>query len=265
MKLETDSGQTINYQVYGSREHPPLILIHGLGAEISSWKYQIEEFPRHGFFVIAVDMYGHGESENIQGDALHEWNEEILELLKQLELSSAVLCGVSMGGVIALNFSCHYPQHVSGLIISDSFAELNSISERALGFSQVLGFALFSILGRRQFAKGMASAYKAEFASSAREYMYARCLQADFTQLIRARRGINRIRTLNCLGALEVPALITVGSGFGSFFVNINRKIAEALPSSTFRILENSMDPSPLVNPGDFNREAVSFLRQFRK
>lgn len=265
MTITSKQERAVHFEVYGNRQDTPLLLIHGLGAEISSWKYQIEEFPKHGFFVIAIDMYGHGESGDIQKDALNEWNDQILEVLEQLQLSSVIVCGVSMGGVISMNFSCHYPQHVSAMIISDSFGELRSLKERILGASQIIGFGLFRILGRKMFARGMASAYKGEFASRARDYMYAQSLKADFTQLIRARKGINRIRTLNCLGALEVPALIIVGNGFGSFFVDINRKIAEALPNSTFRTVDNSMDPSPLVNPRAFNREALAFLKTLQQ
>jgi hypothetical protein len=52
-----------------------------------------------------------------------------------------------------------------------------------------------------------------------------------------------------------------VGDQFGEWFIEINRKIAGAMPRSKFVVLENAMDPSNLVNPVDFNREVLKFLR----
>lgn len=71
-----------------------------------------------------------------------------------------------MGGVIALSFVLDYPDMVDKIIISDSFGELKSISERMLGFSQVIGFRLFKLLGNKSLAKGMESTNKADYAYS---------------------------------------------------------------------------------------------------
>ena len=62
------------------------------------------------------------------------------------------------------------------------------------------------------------------------------------------------------LGQIKVPSLIIVGNQFGSMFVKINKKIADAVEGSKFVVLDNSMDPSPLVNPRDFNDTVLSFL-----
>jgi 3-oxoadipate enol-lactonase len=260
MRIIAEGGKAFECKSFGDSSDPAIILIHGLGAESGSWRNQIDMLSRLGYFVLIPDMFGHGESDALGDDPLSEWNLQINEIFTEFGMDRAVVCGVSMGGVIAMNFAVSNRSQVSGLVISDSFAELRSFSEKALGFSQVLGFSLFRLLGRRIFANGMASAYKQDYAAEAREYLYQRSLNANFDELLKARKAINTIRILGQLSELEVPSLVTVGAEFGTSFIEINRKIADKLAGSEFVVIPESMDPSPLVNPGRFNAELERFL-----
>jgi len=262
MKIRSNDGKVTNFKTYGDKNRTPILLIHGLGAEITSWNNQIEEFPKNGYYVIAIDMYGHGESSNLDSNNLDEWNIQILNLLKYLNIDKVIICGVSMGGVIAQSFTITFSEKIIALIVSDSFGELKTINEKLLGISQIIGFQIFKLLGRKLFAKGMAAAYKEEFAYSAQKYMYNQSINADFSQLLKARQAINRVDVLHSLNKLAIPCLVTVGICFGKTFIDVNKKIADAIPNSKFVELENSMDPSPLVTPIVFNHEVLKFLRE---
>ena len=50
-----------------------------------------------------------------------------------------------------------------------------------------------------------------------------------------------------------------VGSEFGKSFIKVNKKIADSLGTELV-ILQNSMDPSNLVNPDEFNQNVLEFL-----
>ena len=110
-------------------------------------------------------------------------------------------------------------------------------------------------------AKGMASAYKAPFAKQAKEYFSQVSLSVEFDQLVLARKAINRINVIGKIDGNQIPTLVLVGNQFGKSFVEINRKIANGISGSKFMILENSMDPSNLVNPEDFNKKVLQFLK----
>lgn len=87
--------------------------------------------------------------------------------------------------------------------------------------------------------------------------------KADFDQLIRARKAINKIDAIGKIAGERIPTLILVGDQFGKSFVDINRKIAQGIKGSQFVILENSMDPSNLVNPKAFNKAVLDFLSHY--
>ena len=108
----------------------------------------------------------------------------------------------------------------------------------------------------------MISAYKQDYAKKARDYLHDVTVSADLTQLMLARRAINRVKVLDELHRIGCPSLVLVGDQFGKVFVEINRRIADHLPRARFEVLADSMDPSCLVQPETFNRTVLGFLRQ---
>lgn len=261
MIIKNPDGTRTFYRETGDPANEAIVLLHGIGADHKMWKPQVQEFADNGYFVLAPDLLGHGKSSEVRTLELRTWENQINELLKQKDLSRCILIGVSMGGVIAQSFVVNNPERVSRLILSDTFGELKTLQEKVLGFSQVVGFRAYKVLGTRMLAKGMASAYKASFAKQAREYFSKESLNANFDQLILARKAINKIDVIHKINGDGIPTLILVGDQFGKSFVEINRKIAEGIKGSKFVVLRESMDPSNLVNPVGFNNEVLTFLK----
>jgi len=259
MIYENECGLKTYYEEYGDKYNPTLLLLHGIGADNRMWDPQKELYASKGYHVIVPDLLGHGKSSPKNNLSLSDWNKQLSELLTSLNIEKISLIGVSMGGVIAQSFAVNNPKRIEKLIISDSFGELKTMYEKFLGLSQVVGFKLFKILGNQMFAKAMAATYKPKFAYRARTYFQDVCLKVDFNQLVLARKAINTIDTLNQLKKLKVPSLVMVGDQFGQSFIKINKKIADALDTELI-IIKNSMDPSNLVNPDQFNKNVVGFL-----
>lgn len=261
MKIKNTDGTVTVYSALGNAANEAIVLLHGIGADHRMWQPQMAEFASNGFYVLAPDLLGHGQSSKVKHLELRDWEHQIIDLLNEHQRETCILVGVSMGGVIAQSFAVNHPNKVSRLIVSDTFAELKTPLERALGLLQVIGFWLFKRLGTAALAKGMASTYKAPFAQQAKDYFSQIALEADFDQLILARRAINRIDVVEQLRHLKIPTLVMVGDQFGQFFIEINRKIANAVKDAKFVVLSEAMDPSNLVNPASFNRELLTFLQ----
>jgi len=261
MIIKNSNGTETFLQEAGDPANQAMVLIHGIGADHRMWEPQIQEYADQGFFVLAPDMLAHGKSSKVKTLELRDWENQINELLRQKGLDRCILIGVSMGGVIAQSYVMNNPDKVSCLILSDTFGELKTLSEKGLGFSQVAGFKLYKLLGHEKYAKGVAAAYKPPFAKQAREYLSAMSLDTDFEQLTLARKAINKIDAIQKIDGTGMPTLVLVGDQFGESFIEINRKIAEGIKGSKFVVLTDSMDPSNLVNPVAFNREVLTFLK----
>lgn len=262
MIIENPDGTETFYRIYGDPTDEAMVLLHGLGADHRMWQPQMEPFTAAGYFLIAPDLLGHGQSSSVQTLSLRDWERQIVNLLRQETIERCIPIGVSMGGVIAQSFAVHHPEKVSRLILADTFGEMKTLSEKARGFAQLAGLHLCKLLGAQVLARMMVAAYKPPFARKARAYFREVSLQADLDQLILARKVIKQVDVLEDLSTIDAPALVLVGDQFGEWFIAINRKVAEALPESTFVILDKAMDPSNLVNPADFNRAVLNFLRE---
>lgn len=261
MIIENTDGTQTYIKKAGKLSNEAIILLHGIGADHKMWKPQIDLYADEGYFVLAPDLLGHGNSSKVTQLNLDDWENQVNDLLIHNGIEKCILVGVSMGGVIAQSFAVNNPEKVSKLVLSDTFGELKTTQEKVLGFSQVVGFKIYKVLGGKMLAKGMASAYKAPFAKQAKEYFSQVSLSVDFDQLVLARKAINKIDVIGKIDGDQVPTLILVGDQFGKSFVEINRKIANGIKHSKFVILNNSMDPSNLVNPDDFNKEVLQFLK----
>jgi len=111
----TFNGARFYYETYG--EGIPLLLIHGNGESIGSFKDQIRDFARH-HRVIAMDSRGQGKSELGSARLTYEqMAEDTNALLDHLGLRQVKVLGWSDGGIIGLLLTIHHPEKVSKLAI----------------------------------------------------------------------------------------------------------------------------------------------------
>jgi pimeloyl-ACP methyl ester carboxylesterase len=98
-----------------------LVLIHGFTDSWSSYEPIIAELPS-AVPVIAYDLRGHGGSARTPGAyTLREHLRDAAAVLEAAVVGRAVLCGHSLGGVIAACLAAEQPERVAGLILEDTF------------------------------------------------------------------------------------------------------------------------------------------------
>ncbi|QYK51798.1 MAG: alpha/beta fold hydrolase [Anaerolineales bacterium] len=94
---------------------PVLVLIHGAGGSHANWPYQLRRLP--GWNVLAPDLPGHGSTHADPRSHIADYAKSLWAWLDSLEISTAVLCGHSMGAAIALHMAHAEPQRVRGLLL----------------------------------------------------------------------------------------------------------------------------------------------------
>lgn len=263
--LSHHHGAETVYEDFGNpNAELTLLLLHGIGANRRMWDRQVEPFVGAGYRLLIPDLLGHGESSKLPDVGFDAWHRQIFDLIDHCNPHNLVVVGVSMGGVIAQSLVLAAQARFTHLILADTFCELNSFPDKVAGSLQAWAFGVFRLAGQRLLAKAISGAYRAPFASEAKEYFSQCTLKADLGQLLLARKTINRAEFCAALGSVAIPSLVMVGSGLGPAFVHTNRIIAQALPASQFEVIEKSMDPSNLVNPVVFNGLTLDFLSSAR-
>lgn len=111
----------INYIKKGKGE--PLVLIQGWATTLEGWAFQTTFFRRK-MMMIALDNRGIGGSSRPNYPyTMDMFVDEIKALLDSLGVQQKIhLCGISMGGMIALNFVLKYPNMVKTVILLSTTA-----------------------------------------------------------------------------------------------------------------------------------------------
>ncbi|MDP9086836.1 MAG: alpha/beta fold hydrolase, partial [Pseudomonadota bacterium] len=108
----------------GNGDLTPLIFLHGVGSDKSAWALQLAAFGDHRR-TIALDYPGYGESDPASpgdGAAHDRFVDAILAALNALKIERAHVCGLSLGGVVAIALAHRVPERIASLAIADSFA-----------------------------------------------------------------------------------------------------------------------------------------------
>lgn len=103
----------------------PVVLIHGVGLNADAWTPQIEDLSKT-HRVIAIDMWGHGESDLPPGaTSIETYVQQLAELMTACGVVAANVVGHSMGGLVALGFALTYPKRCLRLGVFNSVYKRN--------------------------------------------------------------------------------------------------------------------------------------------
>lgn len=98
----------------------PVLLLHGWGASMYSYRHAFSLLPSYGLRVIAADLRGFGLSDkpSARGDyTLDAFIRDLESLLDSLELTSTALVGHSMGGGISLHYALRRAERLTKLVL----------------------------------------------------------------------------------------------------------------------------------------------------
>jgi pimeloyl-ACP methyl ester carboxylesterase len=114
--------QVGSYRVhyYEGGEGPPLVFVHGLGAESLNWVPAMLTF-RKQYHVYAIDLLGHGETQKPDiAYSIEQQSEMLHQFLVDRKALPADVVGVSMGGWVTLKLAIEHPDAVNRVVIADA-------------------------------------------------------------------------------------------------------------------------------------------------
>jgi pimeloyl-ACP methyl ester carboxylesterase len=118
------NGIHIYYEVHGSHDGTPLVLLHGGGSTIDSTFGRVLPFLAGNRRVIALEEQGHGRtSDRDQPFTFERSADDVAGLLRFLTVSEADLLGFSNGGTVALQVAIRHPRLVRKLVFASSLTK----------------------------------------------------------------------------------------------------------------------------------------------
>lgn len=121
-RVRTDAGYEIGYDDAGAGDAAPIVFLHGVGSDKSVWRPQRDHFARERR-VLAFDYPGYGESDAAPEETNRDdYAAAILSAMGALGVGRAHVCGLSLGGVVAIAMHGADPGRCASLILADTFA-----------------------------------------------------------------------------------------------------------------------------------------------
>ena len=221
------------------------------------WRPQIETLAGR-FHVIAPDLRGFGT--NPPGDGQYTLEFMVDDLLDQLPSEPAVLCGVSMGGYIALRAAQRAPDRIRALALADTRSEADTNDAK---LKRAAAIKTVKEQGVAAYADGFLKSafHNAAAAEKARPMILGNSPIGICAGLLAL---ASRTDTTAFLPQIKVPTLLLVGEHDALAPPSAAQSLAGKIPGAQFHTLPAAGHISNLENPAEFNRHLLAFLERIR-
>ncbi len=124
-------GVQIACQIEGNSDAPALVFSNSIGTNMHLWDAQAIAL-RSAFRIVRYDMRGHGQSDVPDEPATIERLErDLLAVLDHFEIERAHICGISLGGMVALWVAAMHRERVHRAVFANTSARIGSIESWA--------------------------------------------------------------------------------------------------------------------------------------
>lgn len=240
----------------------PVIFLHGYPFSKAMWKQQLE-FLQATNRVIACDVRGFGKSTYEQSSlSIDLFADDLLTFMYKLHIEKAIICGLSMGGYIALNAMKRFPGHFEALILCDTqcIADSPAVKEKrykVIDDINVNGVKNFN----EEFIKSVfhkdTLSNKKELVETLRTVVFANSQQIITAGLVAL---AERSETCSTLGAIDIPTLIICGREDEVTPLAQSDFMHQLIEGSIMHVIDNAGHVSNLEQPDEFNQQLLDFL-----
>lgn len=119
-RLSSTGDLALRVRVSGDEERrPPVLLVHGMAGDHTTWRGFAAALRREGRRVISVDLRGHGRSGHAQTYLLNDFRDDLHFVLDELDIGVADIVAHSLGAHTALRLAMEAPGRVRRLVLEE--------------------------------------------------------------------------------------------------------------------------------------------------
>ena len=215
---------------------------------------------------IAPDLRGFGDSSAKGPWSIDQFADDLAALLEARRIERAVVCGLSMGGYVALAMLRRHRERVRALILTSTRAASDSPEareKRARLVEFVEQHGVEALAGRQ--LKAMVGTTTFESRPAVRESLRHMMASAPLEGVVGALRAMaERPDATELLRTIDVPTLVVGGTEDGFTPPDELRRLAAQIPRSRFELLAGGGHACAYELPGDYNHIVGEFLTGLR-
>lgn len=248
-------GRETAYEVFDrGGTGPSALCIHGSGGTREVWAPQArlaDEMP-----VVAVDLAGHGESEEVAadpgGETLGVYADDVVAVAEETDAS--VLVGNSLGGAVALHVVLERALSVDGLVLVGTGARLPVLDDLLTWLADDFERAIEFLHGPDRLFHEPEAEYTSVSAATMRE-TGRRVTERDFLTA-------HEFDVRDRLDEVDVPALALVGEHDKLTPVSYHETLQAEIPECELGVIEDAAHLAMIERPSGFNEALLSFVER---
>lgn len=241
----------------------PIVFLHGFPFDKTTWQPQMDAL-KSSHRVIAYDIRGFGKSTDEDSQfSIDLFANDLKDFLEKLNIEKAVICGLSMGGYIALNAFEKFPELFEALILSDTqcIADTKEAQEKRYKTIDEI-----KVEGTTKFNEGfIKSVFHKDTLVNEKNTVeqLKKVVDANSKHIIT--QGLvaiaERSETCSKLNEIDIPVLILCGRQDEVTPLKQSEAMHAAIDGSKLCIIENAGHVSNLEQPQIFNKHLLAFLK----
>ena len=251
---------TLDHRLHGPEDGQLLVLSNSLGTTQELWDRQLPKLAQR-FRVLTYDHPGHGSSElPEQPCTIEALARALVELLDELGLDRVSICGLSIGGMVAMALAVEAPERIERLVLACTSAYLGQPEhwhERARVVRADGLEAIADAVVRRWFTPELAqdepetaARFRAMLTATPPEG-YARCCEALASWDARAQ-----------ISAIAAPTLVVAGAEDRATSIEHAELVVSRIEGSRLRVLEGAAHLANVERADEFTSAVLEHLGQ---
>lgn len=236
----------------------PIVFLHGVGSTKRVWQPQLDHFGRTRR-AFAFDYPGYGESDPLPDATREDFAGAMLEAMTALGIERAHVCGLSLGGVVAIAMHHQAADRCASLILADSFAVHpagQAIYHRSIAASRAGPM--------RALAEARAGALLAPGNQHVRDEVVETMAGIDSSAYRAGAAAVWLADQRERAAAIRVPTLVLCGDQDEVTPPELSRELCALIPGAELQLIANAGHLSNLEQPQAFNAAVDDFLARER-
>jgi pimeloyl-ACP methyl ester carboxylesterase len=236
---------------------PAVVLMHGWSYDLHLWDALVPELHRMGLRTVRYDHRGHGGSPTTGPYPFDELVDDLAGLIEALELERPALCGLSLGGFVAMQYAAEHPAAVSAVVLADTCPHpIPQDTEMADTIPATADGP--QALGAWWDERHPVTAATDLTAHRGRRERFLRNDADGLARAIAACAG--RHAVTDRLPMITSPTLVVCGENDAFFPPSLHADLAGAIPGAELAVIAGAGHISCTDRPGEFNGAVTDFL-----
>jgi 3-oxoadipate enol-lactonase len=242
----------------------PLVLIMGYGGDHLAWAFQVRALAER-YRVITFDNRGVGQTDAPDHPyTTRMMAEDTAGLMDALTIDRAHVIGVSMGGMIAQELALNHPQRVRSLHLGCTMARPDGHLNALLAAWRGVRVGVSHEVALRAFGPWLfaPATYdeRPEFVEMIVQTALANPYPQTLAGFIRQGEAIAGHDTLDRLGKIRCPTLVSVAEEDILVPARLSRELAARIPNAVLRVVPGAGHVYFWERPELFNALSLDFL-----